>query len=547
LKRRKQPTFWKEWAVLCVAALTAYAPSLRYGFVQDDYLNVVDNPFIRSIGGWLHALREPMFPGNLYRPITLISHGLVYSLFGLNPIAYHAFNITLHALVGILLNHLFKRWLESTHALLAALVFIVLPVHVEAVANITGRAELIAACFGLGAVLAIGTTSQPSLTRTWLSTILLLFAILSKESGIVWCLPLTLLPSAPRKYTLPICCGAVVTYMTMRGLALGNHTITNTTTNAIDNPLIAYSFPERWMWGVALLGRYAAITIIPWSLGNDYSFGSLAPATSLVPLLSYLIVVSSLIIVAITKPATRSGLGWFFASFLLTANIVMPIGTIFAERLVYTPSIGLVLMTAVLATTKAHIRLLQGLVVLWLVATWLYLPMWKSDETLYSYQVDTQPRGAKSLINHAVVLRNRGEIDQGMVEIREALDLYPESADAAFVMGTLYIKKEIMNGAEHWFHKALDFNPRHIPTLQALGRLYLSRGDIELAEKKFTEVLTIDQFNVPALNGALAVATLKRDGYSIRQLQSLLVQLAPNNAEFKKVNQDALSVLENSS
>ena len=130
--------------LLCAAALAVFFPALLNGFVDwDDSQYVVLNHALR--GGWREVFT--FFPG-YYHPLTILTYKAEFSLFGLTPLPYHFTNLALHAACGVSVFYFFAALgARPWSAFLGALLFIVHPVHVEPVAWISGRKELLWALF----------------------------------------------------------------------------------------------------------------------------------------------------------------------------------------------------------------------------------------------------------------------------------------------------------------------------------------------------------------------------------------------------------------
>ena len=177
---------------LALLAVVVYTPALFGGFVWDDWI-FVNEPLVRRLDGivsiWLspsEILRE-----NHYWPVTYTTFWIEHKLWGFNPVGYHAVNIALHALNSVLVWRLLLR-LGVPGAWLVAAVFAVHPVHVESVAWIIERKDLLSALFYLGAVhVWLRFTEAPGPGRYVLCLALFAAALLSKS--IVVTLPATLL------------------------------------------------------------------------------------------------------------------------------------------------------------------------------------------------------------------------------------------------------------------------------------------------------------------------------------------------------------------
>ena len=144
---------------LFIFATAIYANSLGNGFVLDDRSLVERNPLIRKLNRipllWESDYWAPKLKSGLYRPVVMTSYALNHAVGKRDPKAYHLVNIGLHALVSVLVWALYRRL--SGDALIAGaagFLFAAHAIHTEAVANVVGRAEILAALLVLLALLA---------------------------------------------------------------------------------------------------------------------------------------------------------------------------------------------------------------------------------------------------------------------------------------------------------------------------------------------------------------------------------------------------------
>ncbi|HUF30618.1 MAG TPA: hypothetical protein VMM77_08110, partial [Gemmatimonadaceae bacterium] len=135
--------------LVVVVALLVYGNALQNGFVLDDGPVVLRNPLVHSIDGLWRAFTESYWPppsqGGQYRPLGTISFTLDWAISGGDPRWFHAVNVLWHAAAALLVWYVALQLLAPAAALVAALLFAVHPVHVEAVANLVGRLEPMAA------------------------------------------------------------------------------------------------------------------------------------------------------------------------------------------------------------------------------------------------------------------------------------------------------------------------------------------------------------------------------------------------------------------
>jgi hypothetical protein len=169
----------RQLALVFAAAVVLYVPTVGYGFVQDDRAVIVANPAAHDVGAALRAFDEPYWSDAYYRPATILSFAVDWALSGGRAGWMHLVNALWHGLVSMFVVLVLARWLPLAGAAAAGLVFVVHPVHVEGVANLVSRSELLAAAGILAAVLA-------ARRRWWIGAVACaLLAMLSKEIGVV--------------------------------------------------------------------------------------------------------------------------------------------------------------------------------------------------------------------------------------------------------------------------------------------------------------------------------------------------------------------------
>ena len=147
MRRRLAP------ALAALVAFVVYTNTLSHQFVYDDLSVIVGNPRLHSIANWPEIVTSPWWPRGLYRPFTSLTLAANWSLGPGAPFGFHLVNILLHAVATGLVGLLAMRLMPVPAALAAALLFAVHPVHVEAVANVVGRAEILATLWVLAAAL----------------------------------------------------------------------------------------------------------------------------------------------------------------------------------------------------------------------------------------------------------------------------------------------------------------------------------------------------------------------------------------------------------
>ena len=393
-----------------------------------------------------HTFWWPNGEAGIYRPLTTLSFLFNYAILGNGtaPAGYHWINFLLHAanvlLVFGLCLRLFNRMPDRAFplALSTAALWAVHPVLTESVTNIIGRADLLAGMAVLsGFWMYLKSTESDGFRRmAWLAGLAAATAagVFSKESAVV-------LPGVIVLYELSfhfpemrvrlrsMLLGCAATALPIAAMLLQRTLVLSASPPAefpfVDNPIAGASFWVGRLTAIKVLARYLWLAIWPVKLSADYSYSEI-PLThrSLGDWTAWIVVALGVCLVAWFWK--RSRLAFFFACFgflnlLPASNLLFPIGTIMAERLLYLPLAGW-LACLVLAIDFAARRSRQERVapiIIGLIAagfairTWVRNIDWKDDLTMATASVQTSPGSFKV---HRLLAASRFQSDPGNID-----------------------------------------------------------------------------------------------------------------------------------
>jgi hypothetical protein len=425
--------------VVLTAAL-AYANALANGFVLDDGAVVRANPLVTSPGNAWRAFGLPYWPERVgagqYRPLGILSFALDWALSGGNAHWFHAVNVLWHVAATAAVWVLAVEVLAPAGALVAALVFAVHPVHVEAVANIVGRLECMAAVFVLGALLAHrrGHWSAPA----WLA-----FGLLSKESAIVL-IGLALAHDvllAPdwraalraRRWWYASYAGVAIVYAGVLAAVFHDRDL------AIQaRVLIGASTGERLLLVAQVIPHYFRLLLAPAELSASYAPNVITPSPALST--GTMLGVGLLVAFAAAVLVAMRGRRWPVAAFALiwvpialapVSNVLFAAGVLLAERTLYLPSVGACLLAGAVAERLSLTRptMLAAATALVLGAfatrTWTRTPVWRDDRTYLLRLLTDHPESYEAHLSAGAVLKGAGGLDQAERELVIARQLYP--------------------------------------------------------------------------------------------------------------------------
>ena len=401
-------------------AVVIYAITLGGTYVYDDVKIVRNDPRVLEPGRWYQLWTEPFFERSvdkLYRPLISSSFAIENYLHGDRPWVFHLVNILLHAAVSGAVALLAMRLAGMRAGWIAGLLFAVHPVHVEAVAGLVGRTEAgcaLAIVVGLCVFLRDGPLT---ISRGICLSICFVIALLCKEQGILF--PLLLLaawplryPSRPDavewkriKYLGVSLCWILVGYLLLREKVASF----SWERNQLDwyvNPMILSHGAERFLMPVALLGRYTLLLIFPLHLSVDYGgyiIGSSTSARDPYLWVGFLGLAAWFILTIVAWRRRSFALLFCLLGLALTygmvGNVVALIGTNFADRLMYLPSVFFLLIVGILLSRprpRVVAPLVVVLMVLAMVRTLTYARLWNTPVRLFEATIRLHPESERA-------------------------------------------------------------------------------------------------------------------------------------------------------
>jgi hypothetical protein len=434
-------------------AVVVYLGALWNQWAWDDVPIIVYNPLLLSVSAIWRAFVSSYWPpqmgGGLYRPLTIATYAIDLRVGA--PAWFHAVNLVWHAAASVAVAVLARRWSGDRAACVAGLLFAVHPVHVEAVANIVGRAELMAAFFALLAVYAALVRDQPA----W-SLAALACGLLSKENAAVvpglvaWGWILGLARPSRRRVAVYLASWLAlgVAYLAVRWAIL--HPFAQI--KSLAAAFVGASPLEIRLTAVAAFADMARLFVFPLTLRADYSPAERTLVTSLLDgrlALGLVCLAAWVGLVAVAWRRGRKteayGLGWIGIALLPVANLFFPIGVLVAERALYLPSAGLALAAGAWLPEVAPRRwplILGVLVVAGGVRAALRVPVWRDDHAVILSEFRDSPGSFDGPARMVGVYLRARRPERALEAFRIADRIYNKmpwvyisGADAAFTLG----------------------------------------------------------------------------------------------------------------
>ncbi|MBN1476119.1 hypothetical protein JXA47_05150 [Candidatus Sumerlaeota bacterium] len=536
---------WLPWGLFALAVLVS-AVTWWGDFTYDDFPIIVESDRIHSPNQWHRLWTESHWErprggtmGN-WRPLTLSTFALNWWVSGGAPWSFHLINTLLHSAVTLVLFSLARVILRGPWpAALAAALFAVHPLHTEAVANTVGRSEILAALFALMAWQA-HRRGQPVRAPLWFA-----LGLLSKESAITiigvmalddwlgrpgemggprwqlrrWVGPLTVIP----------------VYLVARWAALGQLGLGEQPSSfTLINPLLAEGMGWITQWATAIrgLGLQWWLFVWPADLVADYSWrhlelspGFFDPSTA-VAALAMLGLAALAIRTRRQRPEIALSIGLWFLTALLTSNLILTVGVLFAERLVYLPSAGMCLLFGALVGWGEAVqrRPFQGALVVICAVILVAASVrtirrswdWGDNLRLWQHDVRVAPRSSQAWAALGVEL----QLLERHPEAREALEravrlsrmqeggpplnaralehlagVLLKMAEEATLEGRAVRAAQLHTACDQAIVQCLAVHPGNAVATSYLALRHHQRGEEDLARVAFQRALALDPEN----------------------------------------------------
>jgi tetratricopeptide (TPR) repeat protein len=505
---------------LAAATVAAYWPVFWGEFIHfDDPEYVFENEWVKQ-GLTVEGVRWAFTTGHAgnWHPVTWLAHMLDVSLFGLKPAGHHATNLILHTLnsllvLGLLIQLTGKRW----QSLVVAAVFALHPIHVESVAWVSERKDVLSTFFGLLTLLAYARYAECKIKNekgknTYYGVALLCFALglMSKPMLVTWPFvmllidfwPLQRVPSAECRmwngwgkewarlvrekipFFALVAVSCVVTYLVQQKQGAVASTGLPIESRLANAGLSYYLYVQKILWPMKLAFFYPH------------------PATLYPELKDW---ITPKVFLAILGVAGMCGLaawqrrqrpyltfGWFcfLGTLVPTIGIVQVGSQAMADRYAYFPMLGIVVIlvwSGAMIGTRWGVgqKALAGMVSVLLLGLG-YLcqaqaARWKNDEAVFGQALAVTEKNATAHLNYGSALDLRGKPDEAITHYRKAIEFDPYLEEAHFNLGRLLVGQGKMREAEAPYREAIRLKPSHAMAHNNLGTVLESAGQWEAA------------------------------------------------------------------
>jgi len=503
--------------------LAVFGQTLTHDFVNfDDHVYVYENPLIirgLSAEGIIEAFTHTH--ARNWHPLTTLSHMLDCQLYGLNAGGHHLTNVILHTISVLLLFLVLKQMTAALwqSAFVAAL-FAIHPLHVESVAWIAERKDVLSAGFFMLTLAAyVRYTRAPSALRYLLVVLLFAFGIMSKPMLVTLPFVLLLLDYWPlgrigaqkseSQRRLPTVIKEKIPFFALSAFScIATLFAQRQGPSAIDqlpflwrleNTFVTY---VTYIWQMLWPARLAVFYPHP---NNRLSL--LAVTGAIV-----LLVGVSLIVISLRRRKAYLVTGWFWYLGMLVPVIgLVQVGEqAHADRYSYLPEIGLYIMIAwtvgdlLLDSTRLR-RVLVGVIAVIAIVSlgvraFAQTSYWKNSETLWNHALAVTGENDLAHNNLGFVFLRRGELDKAVSEFQIALDIRSRNPQSHYNLGAALIqsnlgnvlaRKQLWDAAVDHLQEAIRLRPDYADAYFNLGSVRFQQGQIDQAIAQWRKALAI--------------------------------------------------------
>ena len=550
--------------------IAIYFQATRFDFINlDDNLYVYSNPLLQNGLNWeAMSWAFTTFWSANWHPLTWLSHGLDIQLFGMTAGSHHAVNIIVHLINSILVFIVFRRmtgheWLSLTVAAL----FAVHPAHVESVAWVAERKDVLSTLFWLltmltyvslvkddkvageispspfsylsngkfwmvFGLLALGLMAKPMLVTLPFVLILCDFWPLGRvhKLGDLWPRFLEKLPL----FALSLA-SCVVTFLAQRSIGAVESLDYLSITTRFQNSLVSYA-------------KYIVMVFYPADLAVFYPYEKDIPSWQVAGAVMLLIAFSALSVWQIRRrPFLLMGWLWFLGTLVPVIGIVQVGSQSLADRYTYIPYIGLFIMIVFGAWSLAgeagfrkRAFAAAAVVAIAVLSIFAYrqVAFWQNNETLYRHTLAVTTNN--SLIEHNLchyfVMSDR--LDEAEPLCKQAIEHNPPYDEPYNTLGILEFKRNNFAAAESDFEAALERKPNYIYPLVNLSQAQARLGKPDEAETSLKKAVDLgggrpDPIYAPALS-AIAAAYAEQGNFE-KAVDNLnrAIYIQPNDAALR--------------
>ena len=529
--------------LLCIVLMTAtfavFCQTLSHDFVNfDDNLYVYENRHIQNglkVDNIIWAFTST-HAGN-WHPLTWISHMVDCQLYGLNPGWHHLTNLLLHMANTLLLFFVFREMTENLwQSWFVAALFALHPLHVESVAWVAERKDLICTFFWILTMWSyVRYVEHPKTNRYLLVLVFFIMGLMSKPMIVTLPFVLLLLDFYPlsrvqfqhfagrgHSHQRWIFRRMVLEKLPLFVLATISSVITVYAQEQVGALKSFDRLPFIMRIANALVSyvKYIGKMIYPSKLAVLYPYPKILSWWEVTGACVFLVSMTFLAIRMIKRrPYFAVGWFWYIGTLVPVVGLVQVGGQSMADRYTYIPIIGLFIIIAwgvpdLLRRWRYnknfHAIFATVLIPTLMIVTWKQLGHWKNSITLFEHALEVTSNNSTAHNSLGYALSRNGHTNEATKHFLKALEIRPHYEKPHLNLGYVLYEKGHTNEAISHFLKALEIKPHYEKTHFNLGIAFYHNGNINRAMEHFQEVIEINPHNTTAKNYLKKILTLQK-------------------------------------
>jgi len=546
-----RPTIPLACLLVVVATFVAFYPSLGNGFTNwDDEEYVTESTLVTGLSGdhLKRIFTEPVKAN--YHPLTILTLALDYRFWGLEPLGYHATNLALHLLNTLLVFFLVLRLADGRRwvALFTALFFGIHPMHVESVAWVSARKDVLYAFFFIAALIFYTRFVRERHRRDyWIVAGLFLLALLSKPMAVV--LPPVLLAIdywLGRKSFK----AALVEKIPLFVMSVAFGIVAIQTQAHAMGDLTRYSAFQRIAFACYGLVAYLVKLFAPVGLSalHPYPRGQLPGAFLLAPVAVLGIALAILVSLRRTR-LVAFGMLFFFLNLALVLQVVSVGQAVTSDRYSYLAYVGPLFVLGMLYATAME-RGSAGLTICIFLcaAACMFLTLerctvWKNSEILWTDVLDKHPGSHVAHYNRGMYYRSLADDGKALADFDRAIELKPNYSLAYNNRGGIRYRRGDLRSALADFDRAIESDPSLAMAHYNRGRVHMARQADDLAIRDYDRAVELQPDLAPAYNNRASIYFNRGNYRRAYDDFDRAVSLDPDNAAFLRNREHARDAL----
>ena len=526
--------WWFPLALVLIGAVTVavYWPVLQNDFIDfDDDVYVTINTAVRqglTLKGIIWSFTT--FHVANWHPLTWMSHMLDIELFNLNPAGHHATSLLLHTLNSLLLCTVLYRMTGFIgRSMFVALLFAIHPLHVESVAWIAERKDVLSTLFWLLTVWAyIGYARKPARKRYLPVAVFFALGLMAKQMLVTLPLTLLLLDFWPLKRIGLQQDGnnsgqksikqLLVEKLPLFSLSAAASLITIRAQNAAGSVAHGDSHSVLICIGNAFISyvKYILLMIWPTDLALFYPFEqSAVTALKVTGAVVLLALITALVVTQRTKrPYLLFGWFWYIITLIPVIGFIRVGGQALADRYTYIPLIGLFVLIVWGGAEMAGLwpkgrQLAAGIAavitVILSIQTTAQIHYWRTSYILFDHALAVVERNWLAHNNMGILLSQHNRNNEAILHFEESVRLNPDGSAGYRNLGNSYQMAGRLPESIEAFRQAVRLNPDDPENRFRLGYAYLLAGSSDLAYQEYNQLLRLNRAYAEPLLEAIRI------------------------------------------